>query len=78
MIGLCRGLARQATKEIYGVSDHIGTGQWFFRISRKQAMSEPDQWPARVRYYQLLDACGLRMRPEPEWLEIPEFLRMRP
>lgn len=68
MIGLCRGLAYQAYKETNCL--HVWNEGW-----RQPSKTKPDlglvtreRANARVfetsrRYYQLLDACRLRMRP---------------
>ncbi len=73
MIGLCRGLAYQAYRETYPTESHENALAW--ATSTLLLRHESWNYPAHSRYYQLLDACGLRMRPEPEWLEIPAFLR---
>ncbi len=77
MIGLCRGLAYQAFSELYGKREarYYMTNCVTYKTFGMTPRDVCTDHPANIRYYQLLDACKLRMRPEPEWLEIPEFLR---
>lgn len=72
MIGLCRGLAYQA---------HLDTGNlhlWkytqyspTFAIAGRNRSRSSLATPISHRYYQLLDACPLRMRPEPRLRGLP-------
>ena len=66
MIGLCRGLAARVYLDSgwkrEQVEAAILTTQWFGIMTRQQLATYPDfYFPRTKRYYELLDACPLRM-----------------
>lgn len=66
MIGLCRGLAKQAYKQTTDYSDAdiewLSDDVYFGLVLREEAGVYPMEYQTSSRYYQLIDACRLRMR----------------